>query len=83
LAYPNADNVILSQYENDSICDTWEVLADAVFAGGSQKLLKSGWQAIGIEKSNWAKNIAPNMIINDNNSPSFCYFRSKLKTLIC
>jgi hypothetical protein len=81
-AYPNADKDILSQYENDSICNTWEVLADAIFSGGSQKLLKSGWQAIGIEKSNWANNIAPNMSINDNNSPSFCYFLGKLKELI-
>ena len=28
--YPNAKNAVLNGYENDSICGTWEKLADAV-----------------------------------------------------
>lgn len=35
IAYPSAKNEILEAYRNDSICGTWEVLADAVFPGGS------------------------------------------------
>ena len=39
-AYPNAKDAVLNSYVQDSICGTWEVLADAVHPGGSQ-LLKS------------------------------------------
>jgi len=37
-AYPHAKNSVLNSYENDSICDTWEKLADAVYQGGSAAL---------------------------------------------
>ncbi len=36
------DNVLRS-YENDSICGTWELLADAVSSGGASELKKKGW----------------------------------------
>lgn len=77
-AYPSAKDAILNSYISDSICDTWEKLADAVFVGGSQKLSQLGWQAIGEEKSIWAKRISPYMDVDNNQSPSFCYFRNKL-----
>ena len=80
-AYPHAKNAILESYINDSICGTWEKLADALFPGGSQKLSKLGQQAIGAEKSRWAEEISPQMDIDNNQSPSFCYFRSKLRAL--
>ncbi|MBN1984446.1 MAG: DUF4276 family protein [Chitinivibrionales bacterium] len=81
LAYPNVNSSTLSAYVNDSICGTWEVLANAVFPGGAQRLLGMGWQAIGSEKFKWAESIAPHMCIDNNNSPSFCYFRDKLREL--
>ena len=81
-AYPKAKDNILNSYQNDSICGTWELLADAVFSGGSSALKNSGWQAAGREKSTWAQNIAPEMDINKNASPSFCYFRDKIRELI-
>jgi hypothetical protein len=81
-AYPKLKEGFLSSYKNDSICRTWEKLADAIYDGGSQKLQREGHQAIGTKKSEWAEKITPNMNIQENNSPSFCYFRDKIKSLI-
>lgn len=80
-AYPNAKIAILNSYINDSICGTWEKLADAIFPGGSQSLAKLGWQVVGKEKTAWASNISPHMDVGNNQSPSFCYFREKLRSL--
>ena len=41
-AYPNAKDNVLGSYENDSICGTWEWLADAVFSGGASKSQEQG-----------------------------------------
>ncbi len=80
-AYPGAKEAVLRSYINDSICGTWERLADAVYSGGSRNLSAQGWQKIGHEKSKWAETIAPHMDIENNKSPSFCYFIQKLKEL--
>ena len=81
-AYPKAKDAVLKTYVNDSICGTWEKLADAIFPGGSAALSKKGWQAIGTEKSKWAEKITPHMDVNNNASPSFGYFRKKIMELI-
>ena len=81
-AYPQARDAVLNGYVNDSICGTWEVLADAVFPGGSKALAGKGWQAVGREKSGWATKISPMMDVENNASPSFQYFRGKLRALI-
>jgi hypothetical protein len=80
-AYPRAKDSVLNAYENDSICGTWETLADAVCSGGSNALALLGYQGEGHEKSKWAETITPHMSIEMNNSPSFCYFRNKLREL--
>ncbi len=80
-AYPKAKDTILNSYTSDNICGTWEKLADALFVGGHQGLTKLGRQKIGEEKSVWAKKISPNMDVDQNQSPSFCYFRNKLRYL--
>lgn len=80
-AYPDARNGVLNRYENDSICDTWELLADAVYVGGSRRLKNLGSGAVGKEKSSWAEKIAPYMDVEKNASPSFQYFRDKIKGL--
>jgi hypothetical protein len=36
---------------------------------------------IGAEKSKWAEEISPLMTVEDNESPSFRYFREKLREL--
>lgn len=81
-AYPNAKDTILNSYQNDTICGTWELLADAIFAGGSNALKKRPWYVIGKEKSAWAEKITPYMNVNQNASPSFCYFRDKVREFI-
>ncbi len=80
-AYPTARDFILTSYVNDSICGTWEKLADAIYPGGSAKLKTLGWQTIGKIKSEWAEKICKNMDVDNNNSPSFCYFRETLRNL--
>lgn len=77
-AYPKAKNKILKKYVNDSICDTWELLADAIFPGGRKALSAQGWPAIGAQKSEWAEKIGPHMDVENNSSPSFNHFRDKL-----
>lgn len=81
-AYPNSIDKILNSYQNDSICGTWELLADAITTGGSRRLIKEGWHAVGKEKSVWAESISPYINIDENKSPSFCYFRDKIRELI-
>lgn len=80
-AYPSAKDNVLNAYVNDSICGTWECLANAVFPGGSQALSNKGWQEVGKEKSVWAEKITPHMDFDHNGSPSFCYFIEKLRGL--
>lgn len=81
-AYPKAKDAVLNTYVNDSICGTWEKLADAVYTGGSIALSSKGWQAVGTEKSQWAEKISPHMDVAINASPSFVYFRQKLIELV-
>jgi hypothetical protein len=80
-AYPQTRNSILNNYVNDSICGTWETLADAVYPGGSSTLSSLGWQKVGAEKSSWAGSISPHMNVHANDSPSFCFFRDELLQL--
>jgi uncharacterized protein (DUF849 family) len=72
---------VLNVYDNHSVCGTWEKLADAVYQGGASALLAKGWQAIGTEKSRWADEISPYMVVENNQSPSFQYFQRKLREL--
>jgi hypothetical protein len=78
-AYPHAKDTILAAYKNDSICGTWEILAEAVSPHGVAGLSSRGWHAIGAEKSEWARNISPLMNIETNLSPSFIYFKDTVK----
>jgi hypothetical protein len=80
-AYPSADDDVLDSYVNDSICGTWEKLADAVYPGGSKALSKKGWQTAGAEKARWAEEISPRMNAENNASASFCFFRDKIRSL--
>lgn len=81
-AYPSAKDEVLAAYVNDSICGTWETLADAVYPGGENVLSAKGGQAVGAEKSRWAENITPRMDIEENNSPSFVFFRDTVRDLV-
>ncbi len=80
-AYPKVKEAQFNSYVNDSICGTWELLANAVYPGGFQTLSSLGWQMVGAEKSKWSERIAPLMDVESNKSPSFCYFRRNLREL--
>ncbi len=80
-AYPHARREILHGYINDSICGTWELLADAVCTGGAKALEAKGYQAVGAEKSRWAANITPVMELDRNQSPSFNFFSKTVRSL--
>ncbi|MAS44129.1 MAG: hypothetical protein CML46_04310 [Rhodobacteraceae bacterium] len=77
-AYPTAIRPILDSYVNDSICGTWELLADAIYKGGSAALKEKGRSEAGIQKCEWAKRISPILRLEDNRSPSFQFFRRTL-----
>lgn len=81
-AYPRARQAILNGYVQDSICGTWELLADAVHAGGSMRLKERGWQEAGRAKHEWAERIAPHMDVEMNSSPSFRAFRDGIRALV-
>ncbi len=49
---------------------------------GKKALKNNPWYVIGKEKSAWAEKITPYMNVNKNKSPSFCYFREKIRELI-
>ena len=72
-AYPYAKMHVLNTYVQDSICGTWEVLADAVYPGGTSKLSRehASFIEIGKLKAEWAQNIGIHMDLKSNESPSF------------
>jgi hypothetical protein len=78
-AFPKAKDVVLTGYNNDSICGTWEVLADALYPGGANSLKAQGYQVAGAEKSRWARQVTPHMDIDNNQSPSFSDFVAALR----
>ncbi len=80
-AYPRAKDQVLKAYVQDSICGTWERLADAVYPGGSQKLRQLGWPHTGRAKCEWANNIAPHLDVESNQSRSFQVFRDGIRNL--
>jgi hypothetical protein len=80
-AYPAVKMSVLHSYEQDSICGTWEILADAIYPGGSAKLKKEypTYTEIGICKSEWAGKIGEYLNISNNKSPSFQLFISEIQ----
>ena len=81
-AYPHAREQVLNTYMQDSICGTWEKLADAIYPGGSIKLKKLGWPRTGQVKCEWANSIAPHFDVENNQSRSFQVFRDGIRDLM-
>lgn len=81
-AYPKAKDSVLDAYQQDSVCGTWERLADAIFIGGSNTLKKKSWREIGKEKFEWAQNISPHLVPDRNKSPSFHAFKNAIHSLV-
>lgn len=80
-AYPRAKTDPLGRYVQDSPCDTWELLADAVYPGGVAAIKKVGWPLPGQIKHEWAEKIGPLLEVDRNISPSFCKLRDGLRRL--
>lgn len=80
-AYPNVDQKVLSAYTQDSQCNTWEVLADAVHPGGYARLIKQGRRSRAVleQKRIWARDICRYMDVDANKSPSFQAFCSAIR----
>lgn len=80
-AYPKAETEVLKRYVQDSVCGTWELLADALYSGGSKAVIKAGWPLPGELKHEWAEKIGPWLDPERNLSPSFCKLRDGLRHL--
>lgn len=84
-AYPNAKQNVINNYVQDSICGTWELLADVIYPGGLTKMKKEcpTYKERGLIKSEWAFNIGTYMDLNKNESPSFNYFIKEIERRLC
>jgi hypothetical protein len=78
-AYPHAKQEVLNRYDQDSVCGTWEVLADATYPDGSAAVKKAGGYKPGELKHEWADRIGKAMDLEANLSPSFCKFREGIR----
>lgn len=70
-AYPNARLSAAGGYAQDSVCGTWELLADMIHPGGRTAVQESGWPLPGTLKHEWADRIGPRLALEGNSSPSF------------
>ena len=80
-AFPKAKDSVLNRYTQDSICGTWEVLADAIHPGGAARLKREGYPVTGHAKCEWARQIAPHVDVDKNQSRSFQVFRDGVEKL--
>lgn len=80
-AYPGTKKKLQVSYVQDSICGTWERLADALHPGGSAAVKKAGWPLPGQLKHDWAAKIGPHLKIDQNISPSFIKLRDGLRRM--
>lgn len=81
-AYPMAKRDVLKNYKQDSVCGTWELLADAIHRGGSAAVRSAGWPLPGQLKFEWAHEIGPLLDLTRNVSPSFAKLRDGLSRLV-
>lgn len=84
-AYPNAKMQYIKKYEQDAICETWELLADIVYPRGLSRLKKNAggsYSEIGKVKCEWADKIGSCLHLHENVSPSYQYFINELEKRI-
>lgn len=83
-AYPEARMSAMKNYEQDSICGTWEILADVVYPGGFKVMKKEcpTFMEIGRYKAKWAENIGRFMDVDQNISPSFRFFVDTVRSRV-
>lgn len=84
-AYPDAKIQHIKKYEQDAICDTWEILAEMVYPKGLKRLKKKAagsYFEIGKAKYEWADRIGKYLRLHENASPSYKAFIGELETRI-
>jgi hypothetical protein len=77
-AYPQVNRNQLTSYVPDSVCGTWEFMADLLEKGGAAALKNLGYPVIGQAKSRWVAAIGPFVDHTRNRSPSFGEFVTKI-----
>ncbi len=80
-AYPRARMRALEAYVQDSVCGTWELLADVIHPGGMHAIQQAGWPLPGQVKHEWAERIGPLLDPARNLSPSFGKLRNGMRRL--
>jgi hypothetical protein len=80
-AYPTARKQVLKGYVQDSVCGTWELMADAIHPGGIQAIRQAGWPLPGQIKHEWAEKIGPHLDPDLNLSASFGKLRDGIRRL--
>lgn len=80
-AYPKARMRALDHYMQDSVCGTWELIAEAIHPGGSRAIRQVGWPLPGQIKHEWADRIGPLLDPEINLSPSFGKLRDGIRRL--
>jgi len=78
-AYPKARMQALDNYQQDAVCGTWELLAEAVYPGGARAVRQTGWPLPGQIKHEWAGRIGPLLDPEANLSPSFGKLRDGIR----
>jgi hypothetical protein len=81
-AYPRGRFAVLDRYVQDSVCGTWELLADAIHPGGHAAIKRSHGILRGQVKHDWADRIGPLLDPDRNLSPSFGKLRDGLRRLV-
>jgi hypothetical protein len=81
-AYPKARMRALDHYIQDSVCGTWELVAEAIHTGGARGIRRAGWPLPGQIKHEWADRIGPLLDPEINQSPSFGKLRDGIRRLI-
>ncbi len=81
-AYPEADRERLAAYQQDSVCGTWECLAEVLLGDRACDLVELGYPAVGRYKFRWAAAIAPGMQPAANQSPSFKRFYRRVRAYL-
>lgn len=78
-AFPTANRAILRDYEQDSVCGTWETLTRVIYGAKADRVIKLGYPVIGQYKFDWSRRIAPYLDPEHNRSPSFRRFLNSLE----
>lgn len=84
-AYPDAKMQYIKRYEQDAICETWEILADIVYPQGLSGLKKKAggsYSEIGKAKCEWADKIGSRLHLHGNASSSYRYFIDEVEKRI-